>query len=192
MSRHNVDWGARAQKRVGTSVDVDDRIPLDARPAAVWARLQDVDAVAGCLPGLVPGSLEALGGDQYKARLEHSAMGMTAHWDLRATMRLSADRRLRVVLEGEDTRLSLAMNGWAEVDVHTEPEDRTTLEYKAHVRVDGSLAALGGPVVRGIVTDALHRFISDVSGDAAARQGPSAGVFRRLFARLRTWLRRTP
>jgi carbon monoxide dehydrogenase subunit G len=161
----------------------------------VWQRLQDVDAVASCLPGLVPGSLVVLGEDKYSAQLEHSAMGMTAHWDLRATMQLSDDRRLRVLLDGDDKRLNLAMNGWAEVDVQSEDADRTALDYKAHVRVDGSLAALGGPIVRGIVTEALERFVIEVSGDTAPERATTAGRVRgfvaRLLARLRGARRRT-
>jgi carbon monoxide dehydrogenase subunit G len=196
VSRRDVDWGARAHKRAGTSVDLDDRISLDVQPASVWQRLQDVDAVANCLPGLVPGSLVALGDDKYNARLEHSAMGMTAHWDLRATMQLTDDRRLRVLLDGDDKRLNLAMNGWAEVDVQPENANRTALDYKAHIRVDGSLAALGGPIVRGIVTDALQRFMLEVSGDDAAAEratteGRVRGFFTRLLARLRRARRRT-
>jgi carbon monoxide dehydrogenase subunit G len=187
VSSRHAHWGDRARRKPSTSVDVGDRIPVEAPPDAVWARLEDVDAVAQCLPGLVPGSLERVEGDRYHARLEHSAMGVTAHWDLRAVMTLvEADRRLDVLLEGDDPKLGLKMNGTAKIGV--EPlEAGSALDYTGHVKVEGNLAGVGGPIIRGIVGDALDRFVADVSGrpEPPPRRGPVARFFSRLWARLR-------
>jgi len=182
MSPRHAHWGARAKKKPSTSVDVGDRIAVDAPQPVVWARLSDVDAVAECLPGLVPGSLEQVEPSVYKALLEHSALGFTARWDLRATMELAEhEQRLHVVLEGADPKLGMTMNGTATVQVETEVPG-SSLDYTGHVRVEGNLAGVGGPIIRNLVGDALDRFVAAVSG----RPTPERNPLRRLAA----WLRK--
>jgi carbon monoxide dehydrogenase subunit G len=187
-SRH-AHWGDRAKRKPSTTVDVGDRVEVDAAPSTVWARLEDVDAVANCLPGLVAGSLAPAGDNRYTAGLEHSAMGFTARWDLLATIELSQpEQRMHVVLEGKDPKLGLTMDGWATVVLDGATENgggRTAaLDYTGHVHVEGSLAGVGGPIIRGIVGDALDRFVQGVSGrEVEEKPGP----FARLRARIRRW-----
>lgn len=183
-SRH-AHWGERAKRKPSTTVDVGERVEVDAAPAAVWARLEDVDAVAQCLPGLVEGSLTPAGENRYTALLEHSAMGFTARWDLLATIELSdAEQRMHVVLEGKDPKLGLTMDGWATVilDPAANQAVRTAaLDYTGHVHVEGSLAGVGGPIIRGIVSDALDRFVQGVSGrEVEATPGPLARLWLRI------------
>lgn len=181
-SRH-AHWGERAKRKPSTTVDVGERVEVDAAPAAVWARLEDVDAVAQCLPGLVEGSLTPAGENRYTALLEHSAMGFTARWDLVATIELTeAERRMHVVLEGKDPKLGLTMDGWATVVLDGGDAGPTAaLDYTGHVHVEGSLAGVGGPIIRGIVADALDRFVQGVSGrEVEAAPGPFARLWLRI------------
>jgi carbon monoxide dehydrogenase subunit G len=188
-SRH-AHWGERAKRKPSTTVDVGERVEVDAPPAAVWARLEDVDAVAQCLPGLVEGSLTPAGENRYTALLEHTAMGFTARWDLLATIELSKpEQRMHVVLEGKDPKLGLTMNGWATVVLDGAADDdggRTSaLDYTGHVHVEGSLAGVGGPIIRGIVGDALDRFVHGVGGgEPETKLGP----FARFWQRIKLWL----
>jgi carbon monoxide dehydrogenase subunit G len=187
-SRH-AHWGERAKRKPSTTVDVADRVAVDAKPPAVWSRLEDVDAVAQCLPGLVEGSLAPAGDNRYTALLEHSAMGFTAHWDLVATIELSEpDQRMHVILEGTDPKLGLTMDGTATVVVEGAQDAGSMLDYKGHVRVEGSLAGVGGPIIRGIVSDALDRFVQGVSGREAEPE--PGGAFARLWQRIRRMFRR--
>jgi carbon monoxide dehydrogenase subunit G len=188
-SRH-AHWGERAKRKPSTTVDVGERVKVDAPPAAVWARLEDVDAVAQCLPGLVEGSLTPAGENRYTALLEHTAMGFTARWDLLATIELSTpEQRMHVVLEGKDPKLGLTMDGWATVVLDGSAGGvggRTSaLDYTGHVHVEGSLAGVGGPIIRSIVSDALDRFVHGVGGgEPEAKLGP----FARFWRRIRQWL----
>jgi carbon monoxide dehydrogenase subunit G len=187
-SRH-AHWGERAKRKPSTTVDVGERVEVDVAPAAVWARLEDVDAVARCLPGLVEGSLTPAGENRYTALLEHSAMGFTAHWDLLATIELSApEQRMHVVLGGKDPKLGLTMDGWATVLLDGSGDGGAgtcALEYSGHVHVEGSLAGVGGPIIRGIVSDALERFVQEVSGrEPEAKLSP----FARFWLRIKRWL----
>jgi carbon monoxide dehydrogenase subunit G len=188
-SRH-AHWGERAKRKPSTTVDVGDRVEVEADRAVVWARLEDVDAVAQCLPGLVEGSLSPAGDNRYTALLEHTAMGFTAHWNLVATIELSKpEQRMHVVLQGKDPKLGLTMDGWATVvldGVAAAAAGSSGLDYIGHVHVEGSLAGVGGPIIRSIVSDALERFVQGVSGrEVEAEVGPFARLWlriKRLFA----------
>jgi carbon monoxide dehydrogenase subunit G len=188
-SRH-AHWGERAKRKPSTTVDVGERVEVDAPPAAVWARLEDVDAVAQCLPGLVEGSLTPAGENRYTALLEHTAMGFTARWDLLATIELSTpEQRMHVVLEGKDPKLGLTMDGWATVVLDGAAgaggRRASALDYTGHVHVEGSLAGVGGPIIRSIVSDALDRFVHGVGGgEPETKLGPLA----RLWQQIRQWL----
>lgn len=187
-SRH-AHWGERAKKKPSTTVDVADRVEVDAAQAVVWARLADVDAVVQCLPGLVEGSLAPAGDKRYTALLEHSAMGFTARWDLLATIELSApDQRMHVVLGGKDPKLGLTMDGWATVILDAAGDGlgrSSALDYTGHVHVEGSLAGVGGPIIRAIVSDALDRFVQGVSGrEPETKLSP----FARFWRLIKRWL----
>jgi carbon monoxide dehydrogenase subunit G len=112
-------------------------------------------------------------------------MGFTAHWDLVATMELSKpEQRMHVVLDGKDSKLGLTMDGTATVVVAQEGTTGCALDYTGHVHVEGSLAGVGGPIIKGIVGDALDRFVQSVSGrEVEEKVSPLA----RLWARIKGW-----
>jgi carbon monoxide dehydrogenase subunit G len=189
MTGRRADWSKRtAKKTAGTTVALDDELVVPVSPETAWKRLDDVPLVASCLPGLVPDSLEAVGDNVFRARMVNTVMGMSANWDLKATVRPEeAERRLQLLLEGTDSRLGMKMDGVAEVLVRANEAGNALLDYTANIRVDGSLAAMGGPVIRSIVSDAIGQFVEVVGG--AEPQQP-ASWHARLRRRLSAWWRR--
>jgi carbon monoxide dehydrogenase subunit G len=189
MTTRKADWGKRTatKKTPGTTVELDDRVEVPVTVDQVWSRLEDVPLVASCLPGLDPGTLVAESDTRFRATMVNTVMGISANWDLHATIEPnSIDRRLRVLLEGTDARLNMKMNGVAEVTVVPGADaTQAALDYNASLRIDGSLAAMGGPVVRSIMADALDQFISVVGGVEPTRaRGPWArfkGLLRALW-----------
>ncbi len=188
MTSRNADWSRRtAKKTAGTSVKLDDHVFLQASPDLAWARLEDVPLVASCLPGLDPASLVAETHERFRARMVNTVMGISANWDLVATIRPDRTSRvLGVVLHGEDTRLHMVLDGSAHVAVHRRDVDETMLHYTADLQVEGSLAAMGGPIIRSILSDAIEQFVGVVGG-----QQPEAAALpwhARLRQRVRRWL----
>lgn len=185
MASRKADWGKRTanKKTPGTTVELADRVEVPVSQDQVWARLEDVPLVASCLPGLDPASLVAESATVYRAQMVNTVMGISANWDLRATIEPDArSRRLKVLLDGTDTRLNMKMDGVAQVDVVPGTESaQAILDYTANLRIDGSLAAMGGPVVRSIMADALNQFISVVGGVEQTR--------RSLWSRIKDLLR---
>ena len=185
MATRKADWGKRtANKKIpGTTVDLEDRVEVPAAVDQVWTRLEDVPLVASCLPGLDPATLVAESSSVYRAKMVNTVMGISANWDLRATIEPDPrSRRLKVLLDGTDSRLNMKMHGVASVDVTqgTVPS-QAVLDYTAHHRIDGSLAAMGGPVVRSIMAAALNPFVAVVGGIEPA---PTT-----LWARVKGFLR---
>jgi uncharacterized protein len=193
MTSRHADWGDRTRKRsAGTTVELTDEVPVDSTPEQAWGLLSDVPFVAGCLPGLEPSSLEQLDENLFRARMVHSVMGMTANWDLEATITpYPVDRRIAVRLAGSDGRLGMSMNGQADVAVKSEVGAGSTLAYTANIRVDGSLAAMGGPIIRSVMSDALAGFVAAVGGQEARRPPGLLARFRTALARLLRRLRRS-
>lgn len=181
MTSRKADWGKRTstKKTPGTTVELADRVEVPTTTDQVWKRLEDVPLVASCLPGLDPASLVAESDAVYRARMSNTVMGISANWDLRATIEPDApSRHLTVLLDGTDSRLNMKLHGVAGVRVVAgQREGLAVLDYTANLRIDGSLAAMGGPVVRSIMADALAQFISVVGGVEPIQGG---GVWSRI------------
>jgi carbon monoxide dehydrogenase subunit G len=189
MSPRGTDWGDRASKRQpGTTVELADQVTIQRSSEEAWKYLSDVPFVASCLPGLEPSSLADLGENRFRARMVHSVMGMTANWDLEATITpFESERRLDVGLAGKDSKLGMTMKGTANVAVKDKSNTDSILDYTADIRVDGKLAAMGGPIIRSVLGDSLEGFIAAVGGEETASKsgGPrKEGVFARLLRRL--------
>lgn len=187
MSRRNANWGERARKKQpGTTVELADQVTIERSPEQAWSYLSDVPFVARCLPGLEPSSLEDLGGNRFRAHMVHSVMGMTADWDLEATiLPLEAERRLDVGLSGRDPKLGMTMKGTANVALKTASASSSVLDYTAEVRVDGKLAAMGGPIIRSVLGESLGSFVVAVGGEEAKPPRRRSGFLARLLSRLR-------
>jgi len=186
VSSRHADWGSRTRKRsAGTTVELTDEVAVDGTPEQVWALLSDVPFVAGCLPRLEPSSLEQVGEREFRARMIHSVMGMTANWDLDATITpFPVDRRIAVQLSGRDARLGMTMNGQADVVVKAAVASGACLAYTANIRVEGSLAAMGGPIIRSVMSDALAGFVAAVGGQEPASPPGLLQRIRQALARL--------
>lgn len=186
MTPRKADWSRRAPKApVGTTVELDDTLLLPVTPAEAWRRLEDVPLVASCLPGLDPASLTAIGPHSFEARMTQAVMGITANWDLTATIDPDPARKeLSVTLAGGDSRLKLKLEGVANVLVRGDDDGPASLDYQASVRVVGSLAAMGAPIIRSIVGEAIARFVSVVGGAAEDERLTRRD---RIRTRLRRW-----
>jgi carbon monoxide dehydrogenase subunit G len=158
-------WNRRRRPPPKTVVDVADRVQIAAPADEVFPRLLDVEFVAGCLPGIVPGSLAALDDGAYAATVRQTVLGVPATWRLRVTIAPDpAQRAVAIGLSGDEQRLRMTMTGTAGVRVADGPPGTTDLDYDGHVEVEGRLAAAGGPVVRKLVGEILERFVGSLAG----------------------------
>lgn len=188
--RHDLSTWGRKRPTPSTRVNVDDVVSLPVSADVAWARVLDVNAVASCLPGLVPDTLRLLDDGQYQARVQAMAMGVTATWEM--TARLTPDeanRRLAVKLEGDDHRLGLRLDGTADLQVQPQGTVNAQLAYAGTVTVQGRLAAAGGPVISAVVENMVHRFVYSLSG-ATAPEPRRLRWVRLILAHVASWFRR--
>lgn len=188
-STRRADWSKRtAKKTPGTDVELDDSLALPVSPEQAWSRLEDIPLVASCIPGLDPTTLVDKGNGVYQATMTNTVMGVSANWDLEATIRpVHATRTLGVKLRGEDPKMKMKLDGGADVHVTSGADGNAALRYSAKVRVDGSLAAMGGPVIRTILGETITQFVEVVSGQEPATH---RSLFTRILDVIRHWWRR--
>ena len=174
MTSRRADWSKRtANKTAGTTVVLDDVLVVPVPTDEAWSRLEDVPLVASCLPGLDLSSLVAESENVFRARMVNTVMGISANWDLKATIQPDPEKRvLTVLLAGEDTKLNMKLNGDANILVLEGSADESLLDYTANLRIDGSLAAMGGPIIRSILSDAIAHFVTVVGGQDAPVNTP--------------------
>ncbi len=189
MTSRRADWSKRtAKKTAGTTVALNDTVVVPVTADRAWSQLEDVPLVASCLPGLDPTTLRADGDNAYRATMVNTVMGISANWDLRATINpVPAERVLHVVLDGADTRLNMKLDGVAEVSVRSGSGSEAQLDYTANLRVEGSLAAMGGPVIKSILADAIEQFVAVVGGQEPPVETSRLARFRARLAAI--WLR---
>ncbi len=193
MTSRRADWSKRtANKTAGTTVVLDDVLVVPVTADQAWSRLEDVPLVASCLPGLDLSTLVAESENVFRARMVNTVMGISANWDLKATIQPDPDQRvLTVLLAGEDTKLNMKLNGDAKILVLDGSVGESLLDYTANLRIDGSLAAMGGPIIRSILADAIAHFVAVVGGQDAPVKTPwhrklrdkIRSSWRRLFGR---------
>lgn len=180
-----------------TTVDVTSDLasPVDD----VWPVLDDIERLAGCLPGAE--LTEALGGDRYRGRAKVSLgpVRLTFHGVAQVVERDAGARRLRVLARGEDTGGSATQ---AVISLAAEPAGTgTRLHAEADVYLSGRVAQFGRSLAGDVSRRLFEDFCAAVDSSAATGETPvarRAGALRlavsaavaSLRRRLRATLRR--
>jgi carbon monoxide dehydrogenase subunit G len=174
-------WGrGRRRPPPRSVVDVADRLVLDASAAEAHERLLDMDTVASCLPGVVPGSLERLDHGSFTVAVKQTVVGVAANWRLLVSLTAEEGaQRVRYGLSGEEPRLKMKLTGSADLALEV-PADgaaaQVLLDYSGHVEVEGRLAIAGAPIIRRLVGEMLERFIAALGSPTASQTGPRGGA----------------
>jgi carbon monoxide dehydrogenase subunit G len=182
MARDQDVWKKRKRAEPSATVHLDDAIALPVGADATWAYLQDVRAVAACIPGLVPDSVEQVSDDTFTGTMKHVALGVPSTWLLTAHVGRDDDgRRLDVDLEGDEPRLSLRLEGGARLRIVDAQPAR--LAYTGELSVRGRLAGAGGPVIERVIGSIIERFVQNLG--SAGEVPPRHSWWRRTKERLR-------
>jgi carbon monoxide dehydrogenase subunit G len=155
------------------------RVP--GTPAEIFALLNDVERVAGCLPGA---AVDGRDGDAYRGRVAVKVGPITAAYA--GTVRFleidDARRRLRLQARGSDSRGS----GDAEAEVVVsvaEAEDGSLLRLETDLLIRGKIAQFGKGAISTVSDRLLQQFAANLgalsSGSAPAvtpRDRPAEGT----------------
>lgn len=184
-------------------VQLEKSFPLPAAADAAWVLLQDVEAVAGCMPGAR--ITERVDESHYRGtvtvKLGPASLAFRGEVEVREVD--PAARALRLVGRGTDT----TGTSGAGMDLHARVEavDAAScrLQGTAEVSVSGKAATFGGRLMQGVADQVLQQFVANFSarlpavqeGAAAAAESAAASVqapptlngLALLWAMVRDW-----
>ncbi len=184
-------------------VQLEKSFPLPATADAAWVLLQDVEAVAGCMPGAR--ITERVDESHYRGtvtvKLGPASLAFRGEVEVREVD--PAARVLRLVGRGTDT----TGTSGAGMDLHAriEPVDAAScrLQGNAEVSVSGKAATFGGRLMQGVADQVLQQFVANFSarlpavqeGEAVAAESAAASVqtppalngLALLWAMVRDW-----
>ncbi|MQA79126.1 MAG: 2Fe-2S iron-sulfur cluster binding domain-containing protein [Streptosporangiales bacterium] len=172
-----------------TTVDVTS--DLGSPVESVWQVLDDIERLAGCLPGAE--LTEVLGDDRYRGRAKVSLgpVRLAFHGVAQVVERDAGARRLRVLARGEDTGGSATQ---AVITLAAEPAGTgTRLRAEADVYLSGRVAQFGRSLAGDVSRRLFEDFCAAVDSSAATGEAPPprrAGALRLAVSAALAGLRR--
>ena len=157
-------------------VQLDKTFPMPSSPAIAWQFLQDVEAVAGCMPGAK--LTEQVGENSHKGtvtvKLGPATMSFRGEVEVRDVDQ--ATQTLRLIGKGTDKsgNSGVSMNLLA----HIEAVDGglSQLVGSSEVSVSGKAAAFGGRMMDSVADKILLQFADNFAAEVAALQDPGAAA----------------
>ncbi|MGW4134491.1 SRPBCC family protein [Amycolatopsis japonica] len=151
---------------------LENQLSVPAGPDEVFALINDVERVAGCLPGA---TLDGRQDDAYLGRVKVKVGPITAAYSgtVRFTDVTEADRSLRLLARGADAH----GNGDAEADVTLtvrEAPSGATIELRTDLSIRGKLAQFGKGAIGAVSTRLLDQFARNLADQL--RAGPVAAT----------------
>jgi len=167
-------------KGEGMEVVLDRHYDLDVKPDEAWRVLQDIRAVAACMPGA--GITEQVDDTHYRGemRLKVGPVSATFNGDIEV-LGVDAERReLRMTGRGADSKGSSSAG--MELTARLEPGDGggTRLAGHAVISLTGKFASFGGRMLENISDRLLSQFVERLETTVrAGGQGADAEAARR-------------
>jgi len=146
-------------------VELAKTFPLPAPPDAAWKLLQDVEAVATCMPGAK--ITQRIDDTHYKGTVTVRVGPATLSFrgDIEVKSIDAATRTLRLVGSGSDTTGSSAGSMDLTARIDSADDGRASLNGRSAVSLSGKAAAFGGRMVNSVADQILGQF----AGNFAAR-----------------------
>jgi uncharacterized protein len=143
---------------------------LSAKPAEVWAKLNDVDVLRRCIPGCE--SLERVGENDLKAVAAIKIGPMAVRFTGDVTLSdLDPPHGYRISGKGSGGAAGMASGG---ATVKLEPKDGgTLLTYNVDANVGGKIAQLGQRLIDTTATQMAEKFFTSFASEV---EGPMAAT----------------
>ena len=159
-------------------VELAKTFPLPAPPDVAWKLLQDVEAVATCMPGAK--ITQRIDDTRYKGTVTVRVGPATLSFrgDIEVKEIDGATRTLRLVGSGSDTTGSSAGSMDLTARIDAAEDGRSTLNGQSVVSLSGKAAAFGGRMVNSVADQILGQFAGNFAArlPAAAARNTSAAV----------------
>jgi len=157
-------------------VQLDRTFPMPSSPAIAWEFLQDVEAVAGCMPGA--NLTERVDENRHKGtvtvRIGPATMSFRGEVEVQDID--PATQSLRLIGKGTDStgNSGVSMNLLARIDAVD--GGLSELVGSSEVSMSGKAAAFGGRMMDSVADKILLQFADNFAAEVAALQNPGSGA----------------
>lgn len=150
-------------------VELERTFPLPGPPEVAWTLLQDVEAVAACMPGAK--IVERLPNGSYKGtvsvKVGPAAMSFRGEIEVRDVD--AAQRSLRLVGKGTDSTGSSGASMDLAARIDGAGDGSSSLVGRSVVTMSGRAAAFGGRMMDSVADQVLKQFAQNMAAQVAAR-----------------------
>jgi carbon monoxide dehydrogenase subunit G len=164
-------------------VELEKAFALPGSPEAAWAFLQDVEAVAGCMPGAKITERLAGGGYKGTVTVRLGPATMTFRGELQVRDVDAAARSLRLIGKGTDSTGTSGASMELDARIESAGDGASQLVGKSEVTMSGKAATFGGRMMTSVADQILKQFGEKFAAQVAAppaQQGPESAPARPL------------
>ncbi len=161
-------------------VQIDKRLPLPCSADVAWEFLQNIEAVAGCMPGAK--ITERIDEGRFKGTVTTKVgpATMSFRGDVQVTELDANTRSLRLLGKGTDSTGSSGASMNLAARIEAAEGGLCTLVGESELSMSGKAAAFGGRMMSTVADQILKQFIDNFSAQVSALQAsrsapPSAG-----------------
>lgn len=157
-------------------VTLEKRHPIAAPPTSAWTVLQDIHAVAECMPGA--SISEQLSDNAYKGQVKVKIGPASAIFNGQIDITgLDAERReLKLLGKGKDTRGSSTASMDLTALIEAAEGGHCALVGSSQVKLTGKMAAFGGRMINQVSDQILMQFFTNFSNRVMALGEGAAAV----------------
>jgi len=155
-------------------VQLDKTFPMPSSPAIAWQFLQDVEAVAGCMPGAQLTEQVAENSHKGTVTVKLGPATMSFRGQVEVQDVDQAAQTLRLIGKGTDKsgNSGVSMNLLARIEAVD--GGLSQLVGSSEVSVSGKAAAFGGRMMDSVADKILLQFADNFAAEVAALQDPGA------------------
>ena len=157
-------------------VQLDKTFPLPGSPAIAWQFLQDIEAVAACMPGaqLTEKVAENHHKGTVKVRVGPATMSFRGEVEVQDID--TSTQSLRLIGKGTDStgNSGVSMNLLARIEAVD--GGLSQLVGSSEVSMSGKAAAFGGRMMNSVADKILLQFADNFTAEVAALQEPGSGT----------------
>jgi len=148
---------------------------LHASADAAWALLQDIEGVAGCMPGAK--ITERVSDRLYKGTVavKFGPASMSFRGDVEVVSLEPASKTLHIVGKGTDTTGSSGASMDLTARVEAIDTASCNLIGASEVSMSGKAAAFGGRMIDSVADQLLKQFASNFAGQVRLKQAQAGG-----------------
>ncbi len=157
-------------------VELEKSFPMPGSADAAWEFLQDIQAVAGCMPGAK--ITDSLGEGRHKGtmtvKIGPATMSFRGEVEVRDID--PGQKSLALLARGTDTTGTSGAAMDLKARIETAADGSTNLVGKSEVSMSGKAAAFGGRMMNSVADQVMQQFAANFAAQVAALAARSAAT----------------